>query len=555
MKKIRSKMISCVCLAAMAILCLGFALQRDSLQASAETANDSAVFYMDERASVKMMTNNTDSGIKFSVYMDKNQYDIMIDLSTGEFKTNYEVGAYVLPTVIAEGTDLLEYATGDNSLAVFAELPANKWKQEDAWMTTYVYLWDLPSSAYNEEISAVAYVKDGEEIIYRTDEACRSMASVAYLVLQNSGNQLTESELAVLNAYTANYDAEIKTPENEILVDISAGTAVDLSTLGIAADDVLGVYLGEEYTTAYSIADGKIIFTDEAAVGDTIVSFITANKLYKVPMTIASKVITKASELNTIFDWGTDTSYTDETLKYTYGEGKYYALGNNIDATGVKMNSRVGQWRVMEGVLDGTEGFQGTFDGRGHIISNLSLPYYSFETPWCGGIFGAIGKNGVVKNVAFENVIGDENTRYVSLLAGVVNGGVIENVYISSQNTFFSVIDNAYGNSRIENVVINVPGTHASWTSTMIDRMSYETVTYENVIAITYDTSFEYDVYHVHSFEESAENNVYVWSALETADDYYKTEKQDVNLTDIFDCSAGGVWTIDTATGLPVFKG
>ena len=79
-------------------------------------------------------------------------------------------------------------------------------------------------------------------------------------------------------------------------------------------------------------------------------------------------------------------------------------------------------------------GLTGTFDGRGHTISNLTMTK--------GGLFGGI-VGGTVKNVAFTNVSlsantwKDENgtTQYGTIndcctLATFIDRGVVENVYI-----------------------------------------------------------------------------------------------------------------------------
>ena len=75
--------------------------------------------------------------------------------------------------------------------------------------------------------------------------------------------------------------------------------------------------------------------------------------------------------------------------------------------------------------------FEGTFDGNGHVITMLQT-----EEPVAGcgyrGLFGAIGKGGVVKNVALAacNMRGWDN---IGAVAGV-NNGTIESCYVVSSS-------------------------------------------------------------------------------------------------------------------------
>jgi hypothetical protein len=75
--------------------------------------------------------------------------------------------------------------------------------------------------------------------------------------------------------------------------------------------------------------------------------------------------------------------------------------------------------------------FEGTFDGNGHVITMLQT-----EEPVAGcgyrGLFGAIGKGGVVKNVALAacNMRGWDN---IGAVAGV-NNGTIERCYVVSSS-------------------------------------------------------------------------------------------------------------------------
>lgn len=80
-------------------------------------------------------------------------------------------------------------------------------------------------------------------------------------------------------------------------------------------------------------------------------------------------------------------------------------------------------------------GFTGTFDGRGHVVSNVG----GADNGNCrSGMFGLVKTGGVIKNVAFVNCWGanyrtDSGTRQEgkhNVVVGCLNGGTVENVYL-----------------------------------------------------------------------------------------------------------------------------
>ncbi len=109
----------------------------------------------------------------------------------------------------------------------------------------------------------------------------------------------------------------------------------------------------------------------------------------------------------------------------------YYILGGNIDAQGQSVNG---------GSTPGwaNTGFQGTLDGRGFAISNLTLG----DGAIYAGIFGNIS-GGTVKNLTFDNV------RFAGNRAGLF-GRFMANKAGTTQKT------------TVENVTVNITG----WTST-----------------------------------------------------------------------------------------
>jgi hypothetical protein len=99
----------------------------------------------------------------------------------------------------------------------------------------------------------------------------------------------------------------------------------------------------------------------------------------------------------------------------------HYVLGNDIDASETK-NWNSGQG--FEPIGDKDNPFTGSFDGRGHKIYNL----YINTTRSYVGLFGYVGKQGIIKNVGLENVKISSTGRDVGGLIGW-NSGIVSNSY------------------------------------------------------------------------------------------------------------------------------
>jgi filamentous hemagglutinin family protein len=94
--------------------------------------------------------------------------------------------------------------------------------------------------------------------------------------------------------------------------------------------------------------------------------------------------------------------------------GGNYALGKDIDAAG----------HTFTPIGDHATPFTGQFDGMGHTVSNATVDIDDFSKDYSSGLFGEVGKGGVLRDVGIVN--GSVSTSYQGsgILAGV-NRGVI----------------------------------------------------------------------------------------------------------------------------------
>lgn len=99
-------------------------------------------------------------------------------------------------------------------------------------------------------------------------------------------------------------------------------------------------------------------------------------------------------------------------------KGKFFRLENDLDAR----NSGTSQILPIGNSLNYCR-FEGTFDGNGKKISNLTL---NVPEPGLCGLFGAVGPEGAVRNLILENINYTASGEYVGGIAGVSFGPITE---------------------------------------------------------------------------------------------------------------------------------
>lgn len=132
----------------------------------------------------------------------------------------------------------------------------------------------------------------------------------------------------------------------------------------------------------------------------------------------------------------------------------YYKLGKDIDMLGSE--KVVAPSHTNKDVSDmgrnPNEGFQGYFDGQGYAIKNATFDV--------GGLFGVVGKDGVIKNLAIYHATLEP---YASVGAGFISQmffGTIEDCYISGTvvGPYSAMGGIAYVTTmgKVKNVVIQI---------------------------------------------------------------------------------------------------
>ena len=198
------------------------------------------------------------------------------------------------------------------------------------------------------------------------------------------------------------------------------------------------------------------LITDAKEITHTTIDLYTDTEAYRVTVNAYASVIKEAEDLE-IFKITVPWSFPQKdengnvvTWSYNFADGDfcfdgYYLLANDIDATGYVHNvingtalagsinsERAWQNEIFSTGLGSeaypTHGFIGTFDGNGHLISNLTTRY--------GGLFGIINK-GTIKNIGIVNHTSPDS--YSGIFADqAIRNATFDNVYISSEINYTS---------------------------------------------------------------------------------------------------------------------
>ncbi|MBR2988442.1 MAG: hypothetical protein IKC64_01815, partial [Clostridia bacterium] len=157
-----------------------------------------------------------------------------------------------------------------------------------------------------------------------------------------------------------------------------------------------------------------------------------------IALDVASMVITTKEEL---------LEFASLPRETTWGVGELYVIDADIDMEGAEYGINVNT-NGANNVTGG--GFAGTFDGRGHVIKNITMVG--------NGFISGIRRDGVLKNVAFLNA----TQKSQGFLSMTTHGPTVENIYaqITSEyngNAGFLGGDN-YSGKCFSNIVVDVTG-------------------------------------------------------------------------------------------------
>lgn len=302
---------------------------------------------------------------------------------------------------------------------------------------------------------------------------------------------------------------------NGVEHDLSTG-ALTLTVEGTVSE----AFVGDNETTFEQNRNTVTITGATSVAGNAIVTVTTDVNIYNLPVLFITKVITSATDWNTVA-----ATKVDDTL------GGYYVLGDDIDFTGMAAPTLCGELWAPE------KGFVGTFDGRGYAIKGLSYADGSL------GFFGMIGQAGVVKNLAFLNCELVPGAYKSGIVANLVLG-TVENVYVSAKNngSWWTAAFAYYigGSAVVRNCMIEVTeGENAAFKAALANSIK-PNATIENCYAIGAQPLLYVDDAHGEFTETDTLKHFETEADMKAA---------------ALDLSGWNTEIWDVSSGIPVFKG
>ncbi len=353
------------------------------------------------------------------------------DTSGGSFAVVY--GGGLVGNMVGDGATVTNcYATGVNETSAIVgslsglagsadnfDLISNCYSDTTLTMVKVSRLSDVTNSYCAKDDDGSALMRAGELV------GADSLKGKAEAL----GSAFIEDENLINNGYPilaweANVTADKSTNANLKSITVSSGTlapefaadtknytvsvenSVETITISAEAEHELASVSGQ--VTDYSLEIGANVFE---IVVTAELTYVT--KTYKVTVTrldsqggggaggggdenpeqpAETVAISSAADLEA---FATAVKESSDGLA-----GKVYVLKNDIDLGGE-------MWTTIIGV--GTNVFKGTFDGKGHKISNFSFEPEGWKDSadiekYSYGLFGRVGGNAVIKNVGIEDV-------------------------------------------------------------------------------------------------------------------------------------------------------
>lgn len=280
----------------------------------------------------------------------------------------------------------------------------------------------------------------------------------------------------------------INNPQSIGEVYYATSTAQDFKVTGFSGTAEEVIIDGTDVTSYCTLSTAGEISVSSTAMstlsnGEHTVSIATSQALYSATLVVGTYVLSTSEEFVFFFK----TTYTGATGVKT---GKattnatsswYVVVANDITVTDSTYTGNGAH--TTSSTSSEVCKFMGVFDGRGHVISNITVQR---------SIFGLIrGNTAIIKNVSFVNgkTTLNSNSHQGFLVIGASDGAVIDNVYIqytssgaSGDNVgFISSCDSV----TIKNCVVNVSFNSSASISSFVGGSRYVNVTCSNFYAVS----------------------------------------------------------------------
>lgn len=211
-------------------------------------------------------------------------------------------------------------------------------------------------------------------------------------------NVATATEIDMTATGNLTFDLSGESIDGELVSAKLDGTAFSSATYEAGTLTLDRATLGTLY------GEKTIVVRFEKRSGDTLEKLVTVN----IPVILVTKYITTNDELKNLLSY---TLKVDDATR-----GGYFVQTADLDAGGARVG--FGEWGGD--AVGSVNCFNGTYDGRGHVIANAKQGTNT-------GMFAWLRGNSVIKNIVFTGAVLDGCSGFV-----VTDGGTstIENIAV-----------------------------------------------------------------------------------------------------------------------------
>ncbi len=341
---------------------------------------------------------------------------------------------------------------------------------------------DLTIPADSHNFTSVTVSAQPSKTAYNVGETLVKSGLAVTAHCDNCGKNVTDAQFTVENE-----DKALTKGANEFTVKIGTNTDtftvyayetkkiaqnLDIMTTDTTATVPTSLFdgavtaletAGQSATQGFTVSGGNITISEQLITvmkggktyGDFDVTFVTdAYYRYETTVSVVTKKIATLTELNAVKSDGNNVL-----------DG-YYVLTGNIDANNTQISA------FCTYTNDKAKGLQGIFDGRGFAIINPVFDNY--------GIVGAVGQNGIVRNIAVVGAKGavDSKGAIGKILGNEIHGGTFKNIYVDGDSEF--LVANAWDSPTFENIIFVSSHPNASVSATG----SNGTLTLKNIFVV-----------------------------------------------------------------------
>ena len=263
-------------------------------------------------------------------------------------------------------------------------------------------VWSAEGDAVSIDASSgiVTAVKAGTANIYASYTYAETQTTYTSAAFEITVTKPVVDRTSTVELLMGKDDEQNPLSASEVFVD---GESVIQTVYDVTTADATSVTYADGYVTAGLVE------------GDRILEIGNSEYSVRVKAEVVTNVIREAEDLK-LFKFTTGTEIYSGT----------YVLANDIDASLYTHHRQSWGSAGDYGGDYGYLGLRGTFDGRGHTISGITLQR--------GGLFGSIGAGGTVKNVAFTDVkfYNEDNMFVLANYASALS--TVQDVFISIES-------------------------------------------------------------------------------------------------------------------------